>query len=52
MKKDTDADSIPSTNDEILDENNTSEEISSHLNSAEVIDHACDDNGIDLLNRE
>ena len=35
--------------DEIMDENNISEEISSHQNSAEIIDHTCDDNGINLL---
>ena len=27
-----------------MDENNISEEISSHKHSAEVIDHTCDDN--------
>ena len=27
-----------------------SEEISSHQNSAEIIDHACDDSGINLVN--
>ena len=32
-----------------MDENNISEEISSHQNSAEIIDHTCDDNGINLL---
>ena len=29
-----------------------SEEISSRQNSAEIIDHTCDDNGINLLNIE
>ena len=52
MKKETDADSSASINDEILDDNNTSEEISPHQNSAEVIDHTCDDNGINLFNTE
>ena len=28
-----------------MDENNISEEISSNYNSAELIDHTCDDNG-------
>ena len=32
--------------------NNKSEEISSHQNSAESIDHTCDDNGKYLLNKE
>ena len=31
---------------------NTSEEIASHQNSTGVIDHTCDDNGIDVLNTE
>ena len=33
-------------------ENNISEQISSHQNPAEVIDHLCDDNGINELNTE
>ena len=33
-----------------MDDNNASEEISSHQNSAGVIDHTCDDNGINLIN--
>ena len=32
--------------------NNTSEEISYNQNSAEVIDHTCDYNGINLINIE
>ena len=35
-----------------MNEGNTSEEISSNKNSAELIDHTCDDNGINLLNTE
>ena len=35
-----------------MNEKNTSEEKSSHQNSAQVIDHTCDDNGINLLNTE
>ena len=35
-----------------MDDNNTSEEISSHINSAEVIDHTYDYNGINLINAE
>ena len=31
---------------------NTSEQISSHQNSAELIDHTCDDNGYNVLNSE
>ena len=41
-----------SIDDEKMDQNNTSEEISSHQNSAEIIDHKCDDNGFNLLNTE
>ena len=33
-----------SINDEIIDENNISDEISSHQNSAKLIDHTCDEN--------
>ena len=32
-----------------MDKNNISEEIPSCQNSAEIIDHTCDDNGINLL---
>ena len=43
---------IVSTNDKITDKNNISEEISSHRNSAEIIDHKCDDNEINSVNKE
>ena len=46
----TDTQLITITNNEIIYGNNRSEEISSHQNSAEVIDCTCDDNGINLLN--
>ena len=49
LQKETDTESSTRINDEIMDDNNTSEEISSHQNSAEVIDHKYDDNGINLL---
>ena len=39
-----------SINDETTDHNNMSEEISSHQNYAEIIDHACDNSGITLVN--
>ena len=52
MQKETDTDSSTSINDEITDDNNTSEDISCHQNSSEVIDHTCDDNGNNLLNIE
>ena len=45
FKKETDTQSSIIINYEIIDENNISEEISSHSNSEEVIDHAFDDNG-------
>ena len=35
-----------------MDENNISEEIYSHENLAQIIDHTCDNNGINLLNIE
>ena len=44
--------SIISTYDEIIDENNISEEMSSYQNLAEVIYHTCDENGKHLLNTE
>ena len=37
-------------NDEIIYENNVSEEISYYQNSLEVIDHTCDHNRNNLLN--
>ena len=36
----------------MMDNKNTSEKILSHKNSAEVIDHTCGDNGINILNTE
>ena len=35
-----------------MDENNISEDISYHHNSEEVIDHTCDNNGINVPNTE
>ena len=52
MQKYTDIESSTSNNDEIMDDNNTSEEIYSHKNREEVIYHTCDDNGNNLLNIE
>ena len=52
LQKQTDTESIVIINDEIMYENNISEEISSRLSSAEVIDHICDDNGNNLLNKK
>ena len=39
-------------NDGIMDENNISEEIPFHKNSAEIIDHTCDDNVINLFHTD
>ena len=50
LQKKTNTESITSINDEITDNKNTSEEISPHQNSAELIDHTCDQNGKNLLN--
>ena len=50
MQKETDTESSNIIIDEITDDNNTSEEILSHQNSAELIDHTCDYNVINLLN--
>ena len=50
LQKETDKESSTTINDEITDDNNTSEEISRHKNPAEFIDHTCDDNDINLLN--
>ena len=44
--------SVISINNEIIIDNNTSGEISSNQNSADVIDDTCDDNGNNLLNTE
>ena len=49
LQTETDTESSISINNEIFDENNISEEISSHQKSAEVIDHTCDDNGKNLI---
>ena len=45
MWKETYTEEIISINDEMMDENNISEEISSHNDSEEVIDHTCDYRG-------
>ena len=50
LQKETDTDSSTSTNEGNMDDNNASEELASHQNSTGVIDHTCDDNGINLLN--
>ena len=52
LQKEIDTESIVIINDEIMDENNVSKEISYNKNSSEIIDHACDENGINLLNTE
>ena len=52
MKKETDAESSTSTNDEITYDKNTSEEIPCHQNSADLIDHTCADTRNNLLNIE
>ena len=52
LQKVTDTESSVSINDEKTDKNNIREEISYHQKPAEVIDHTCDDNGINLLNIE
>ena len=49
LQEETGKNSIVSTNDEINDKKRTSKEIPSHQNSAELIDHTCDDNRINLL---
>ena len=46
LKRETDTESSIGIHDEMIDEKNTSEEISSHKNSTEVNDHTCDDNRI------
>ena len=45
-------DSIVTINDERTYQNNFSEEISSHTNPADIIDHECDDSVINLINIE
>ena len=52
LQKGTGIESSTIINDEIMDDNNTSEKISSHKNSAKLIDHVCDYNGINLPNTE
>ena len=52
LQKATDTQSGTSINDEITDDNKTSEEISCHQNSAEVMDHTCGNNGNNALNIE
>ena len=39
-------------NEERTYQNNISEDISSHKNSADIINHACDDSGINVVNTE
>ena len=48
----TDRESSASINDKIMYQNNISEKIYSHQYSAEIIDHARDDIGINLVNIE
>ena len=50
MQKNTDTESSTSINYKITHDSNTSEEISFHRDSEELIYHTCDDNGINLLN--
>ena len=50
FQRETDTESSFIIDDEIMDKNNLSEEISSHKNLAEIIDHTCDENGKKLLN--
>ena len=52
LQKETDTESITSTNEENMDDKNASEELSFHQNSTGVIDHTCDYNGINLLNTD
>ena len=49
LRKENDTESSTIIDDEIIDDDNTSQEISSHKNLVELIDHTCDDNGINLL---
>ena len=51
LKTETYTESSVSINNATIDEKYISEEISSHNNSAEVIDHTCDDNGNNLLKK-
>ena len=52
LKKVTYTEPSVSINDEKTDQNHISEEISSHQNPAEIIDHAYDGSGINLENTE
>ena len=52
LKKETDTESSTSINDEIKYDNNTSEEIPCHQNSATLFYNTCDDNINSLLNIE
>ena len=45
MQTETDTESSITINNETIDEKNVSEEIPSHHNLAEVIDHTYNDNG-------
>ena len=50
LQKETDKYSSTIINEENMDDKNASEKISCHKNSTELIDHTCDDNGINLFN--
>ena len=50
FQKETNTQSITSTNEKNIDENTAIEQIASHQNPTGVIDHTCDENGINLLN--
>ena len=50
FQKVTNTESSVSINVEIMDENKISDEISSHHDSAEILYHTYDDNGINLFN--
>ena len=52
FQKSLDIDSSVIINGEITDKNNISEYIYFYQDLAEIIDHACDENGINLLNTE
>ena len=52
LQKETDTRSKICINDEITDDNNTSEEISCHQEATKVLDHKCYDNGNNVLNIE
>ena len=52
LQKLTDIESSVIINDEITDKKYISEEVLSHQNSAGIIYHTCDDNGINVVNIE